>query len=38
MEKGIKYLRELAVQEVICSDWHVTVDPDAMPCHTMPVT
>ncbi|PKU44172.1 ubiquitin carboxyl-terminal hydrolase 4 [Limosa lapponica baueri] len=32
MEKGIKYLRELAVREVIYSDWQVTINPDEMPC------
>ncbi|PKU44833.1 ubiquitin carboxyl-terminal hydrolase 4 [Limosa lapponica baueri] len=31
MEKGIKYLRELAVREVIYSDWQVTINPDEMP-------
>lgn len=31
MENGIKYLRALAVQEVIYSDGRVTVDPDEMP-------
>ncbi|KAM6374676.1 uncharacterized protein FN964_001135 [Alca torda] len=32
IEKGIKYLREMAVKEVIYGDWEVNVDPDEMPC------
>ncbi|PKU37904.1 hypothetical protein llap_11787 [Limosa lapponica baueri] len=32
IEKGIKYLRELAVKEVIYGDWDKTVNPDEMPC------
>ncbi|PKU28542.1 ubiquitin carboxyl-terminal hydrolase 4 [Limosa lapponica baueri] len=32
MEKGIKYLREMAVKEVIYGDWDKTVNPDEMPC------
>ncbi|PKU31805.1 ubiquitin carboxyl-terminal hydrolase 4 [Limosa lapponica baueri] len=32
MEKGIKYLRELSVREVIYGDWQVNVDPDEVPC------
>ncbi|PKU28664.1 ubiquitin carboxyl-terminal hydrolase 4 [Limosa lapponica baueri] len=32
MEKGIKYLRELALGEVIYSNWQVIIDPDETPC------
>jgi len=31
MEKGIKYLRELAVQEIIHSDPQTIVNPDEVP-------
>jgi len=32
MEKGIKYLRELAVQEIIHSHTQITINPDEVPC------
>jgi len=32
MEKGIKYLRELAVQEIIHSDPQTILNPDEVPC------